>query len=633
MHTTITPYYDPIIALLAVHSSLDNEMKYFTPFILVLLLICIIGAFGMFYVYYFWFFNFLLGFLCISLAPPVSPHPHTPPCHIYNHHHHHINTAPCTHPSIRSFIYTPQPQGADVEIKTLGEWSSPIRLAGNEYAPDNYYFVIPSEFPQAEIVVRMRELSDQSEQGFDPDVFVKLRAPANRTSNDGSDTSDSYEHTVVLSANRHTWAAGDKVYIGLLAWRSASGVVQIMAETHGCGSLNCGGAGEERGMCDVSGETPVCVCKPKFNLHPECAAESKDLALDNVPVTDSLLGSQIMYYNVNAPPASTKGWLQVTVDRKSRSNGSVQVAIRKGGLPSEDIYDASDTLYSVHSSLVITVPSTLYSQGQWVIGVLNGMGPVEYEISAKAFFCSHDCSGHGTCNNATSTCTCQAGYTLRPDCSVMSAELHVNERQVIHMDPWEEKFFTIPVSQKLADAPLELGIHMTALNETTKTGYGNWPTMFLNYEGTVAPTAYKYDAISPQPAQWNQTFYLADTKIVPGQMHVMMRNGNADVDYLINLESRVHCPPGCSEHGVCNMLGGCDCFPGYIGGSCQISREKCDSILDIVHGTRGAWVFFLFMLFLALSAGISAFVYAKFFYVEKNTAPPAELQYDPLQVN
>eukprot|EP00461_Guttulinopsis_vulgaris_P003104 UN03105 len=515
---------------------------------------------------------------------------------------------------------------AEVQL-ALNEWSEPIDVPAQAMAANDYFIVVDIEQEAREIVIRMRDV-EGSDAKFDPDLYVKFGSRATRQDYDASDITDSHVHTIILSSADYQMATGTRLYIGVYGWSNVGGKVQLQAEVHGCGGMNCGG--EARGICDpLTGE---CHCKSGFDALPMCNAETKALTLDTTD-TNSLLAQQVAYHTVQLPVAPAKGWLKVHVKRTTRSNGAILVAIAKGeSLPSANNNIESAYIFSFHSEVVLTVNPREYSQGKFTIGVINQKGPATYTINAKVEFCENDCSGHGTCNKDTSVCACERDYKLSPDCSVKTHELRFQDVQSIHFDPWEQMQFTIPISQAIVDAPMEIGIHLTANNDTAIVS-GSYPTMYLNYYSSKAPSPSEFHAQSAYPATWDQTFYLPDTKLnKQGELQLMIYNGNTDMSYNLVLQQRVHCPPGCEAHGTCNAFGFCDCNVGWIGGSCQISEEKCESIVGVKHGTSGMWVFFLFVLFLAIAAAISAVVYSFFFYKEIPSAQPAELQYDPLQL-
>lgn len=507
---------------------------------------------------------------------------------------------------------------------TSGQWTQPYNVQPRTF--QMFYIEIEDNHQETrEIVIKMQESGTVT--GFDPDLYVRFDSPPSFNEFDKRDTSVAKEHVITLEAStKFPMPLNRKLYIGVYAYSTVGGSFTVMAQTHNCAYSDCGGT--SRGLCIP--DDGDCKCQEGFQTHIGCTAEDRVLPLQETFST-TLLNGQTAYFNVTLPPAQAKAWFQATLTRTSADQtGTAVMFIKKGALPTSTSNVGRQFIYNGYTSAALTLGDNLYSAGVWTIGVVNNAQTAfSFSISTSVEFCKNNCSKHGTCNKDTSVCTCDPHYNISPeDCSIRSFTLTMGESQLINPEPNSRTFFTIPVSQPIADAPLELGIHLE-LKSTEIAQNIPWPVMYVTREGTPSPS--KHDFTSHRPALYNQTLYIPDSHVTAGNLHLLVVNPNAlDYQYELKLVPRPHCPTGCHINGNCTPLAECHCHSGFAGGSCELSQADCDKIRGITIGTSYKVVVAIFFIAAALAAGIAAFVYAKFFYVAPQSQQPTEMQYDPL---
>jgi len=506
----------------------------------------------------------------------------------------------------------------------FNQWSAVTPVQGESFG-QFFSITIPGDEITREIIVKMR--SAQSTANFDPDLFLRFDELPEQFKYDFKDASITDDHLIIIQkSTKYPMTAGQKLYIGVRAIGPVSGSFQVYAESHGCIYNKCGS--ESRGICNA--ETGECECKPTFQTLPFCQAQDKTLQLKEV-ATNTLLHNQIAYYNITLPNAPKKGWFHGNFVRTSAEPaGSIAMYIQKGRLPNPQDKVAQLLIPHAQSTGTIILDDHSYTGGVWTVAIVNNAKtPVSYTFTPIVHFCKNSCSHHGTCDEATSTCTCDEQYRIHPeDCSVRSDKLELGITQYLNPEPSGENYFIIPVSQELADAPLELGIHLELVGDQPSGGL-SWPLMYVTTNDDK-PTAIRYDFTSPLPVTWNQTLFIPDSKLAPGQLRLAIRNTNSrDFLYALRLISRPHCPSGCYKNGYCTAIAECNCFEGFVGGSCDISQTDCNKIRGVNPGTSFGAVFAVFAIVAALAAGVSAFVYSKFFFVAPQQSVP-EMQYDPL---
>ncbi|KXZ54910.1 MTA4 protein [Gonium pectorale] len=253
---------------------------------------------------------------------------------------------------------------------------------------------------------------------------------------------------------------------------------------------------------------------------------------------------------------------------------------------------------SVHATLRRT--DAAFRAGTWYIGVYNkGSGPVAYSITAALNGCPNNCSGRGTCDAGTATCTCsQQDSMLAPDCSVSSYSLTLGKpftaeprafsydrlvlrdvRQQMGSTATTRLALTASFSTSEPDSPglpdwvtgrpvvLVASSAEAAANASSGGGSPLWP------EGAVARMA-----LPARGAQF--TLDVGPWMVASdGALHVVLWNPLSGPPRLVGYTLAVavvgSCLADCSGHGTCDTgTGLCTCQLPFAGGDCSVDLSQ-----------------------------------------------------------
>merc|ERR1711879_120314 len=243
----------------------------------------------------------------------------------------------------------------------------------------------------------------------------------------------------------------------------------------------------------------------------------------------------------DAPVVSEKadGHLTFTIDR-SPTEGVFSALVQHDHVPTvSDNIDSSYAYYGA-SQISLAVSAEEYSSGSWYVKIeAPTRHSLSFTILAHFSACKNDCSGHGTCDAATSTCACDEGFTANADCSIHSPILDPKLPQPITVPAYSTMHFSADVSDFYANAPIELGFTLTSkVDDDAKYVY---PSLFVNKDTFATDTNFMWT--SPKPSAKETSVYIPATQLTKGQYHLTISNleGHA-LEYTVAMVYSPHCP-------------------------------------------------------------------------------------------
>lgn len=251
----------------------------------------------------------------------------------------------------------------------------------------------------------------------------------------------------------------------------------------------------------------------------------------------------------------------------SSSNADADVYIRKGtDVPTRSVYDWQHTGTGRVATIIVPAQTT---GSYFVIGVYGYITVARYrlEVSATASStCPSDCSGHGTCNVITSTCTCNSGWYGRA-CSQTAALAPTGYKtERVPAGTWLYYYHTVAAGTSSLNLTVtQEGIAGSAGDVDVYIKNGTVPT-FANFDYADTSIRRTFSINIPNP-RVGYTYYVGFYGFTESsfrwQLNVATTSGG--------------CPNQCSgpTHGTCNTATAvCSCLPGFSGVSCnQMSTD------------------------------------------------------------
>jgi hypothetical protein len=321
---------------------------------------------------------------------------------------------------------------------------------------------------------------------------------------------------------------------------------------------------------------------------------------------------QAVYYKFPAVAVANKAWFKAVVARTD-ARGQIVAMLKFGSIPSITDNDAMAWAYDSVSEVVVQLDAiAAHSSGDWYLGIYLASrvsAPVDFTVGATLGFCPNGCSGHGTCAPETSECSCDAHYTVQPDCSVLSHPLVHGEALDAQVQAYGHTYYTVPVHDDFSAGPVEMTIEFAADDAVADTEF---PQLFLRFG--AAPTGSEYDMQSSRPAVRKQSIHIAAHDLRAGTYTLMVNNQSpSEVTGRLSLTLTPHCAHGCSGKGTCSMAGVCECPSGTQGGDCGVTADSCREDFDLPGGGVSAGMAAVaVVLFSALGGALGVFLFKKY---------------------
>lgn len=481
-----------------------------------------------------------------------------------------------------------------------------------------FYYDLKAADNIRNVVVSMTRTDNES----DPDLYVKVGEQPNRNSYDGADTSTNLIHNVDITIQ----PADKRLWIGIYTFSEQPAVVTLRFDVYNCGNKNCGG--DKQGTCLV--ETGACECKKGFTAE-NCRSAIIDPAEFDTNYSASLGSYDTVYFKFNAN-IKQYGYMKTLVTREN-AMGLMTVMAAKDRLPTPDDNDGMAYAYGSISEAILNLDKNAMSAGSWVLAVSISSRisePITVVLSSHLSFCDNDCSGHGTCNEETSVCTCDENYTGNPNCSVYSTPLAKDKPLTVTLEPSTYLHYTIPLAARYASGPIEMSVKFETT--TKEEDVINYPVLYLSR--SIFPTTSKYDVVSPVPGTRTQSIFVPAHDLTAGDYFLMVDNSATHaVEGILTVKLTPHCANNCNGAGTCNEFGECVCNNGRLGGDCGTDAEMCGEFFDLPHGglSVGATVLAVFIA-IAIGAGSGVFLFKKFgnsWFAPPQRSNP-DLQYNQL---
>ncbi|EFJ41457.1 hypothetical protein VOLCADRAFT_84087 [Volvox carteri f. nagariensis] len=446
--------------------------------------------------------------------------------------------------------------------------------------------------------------------------------------------------SIQVKLTRRQLGYGSYTGMYVCATSNATTIISFRAAEHSCpfelaanGTLQlCSGRGSS-GVCPHG----TCACKapymPPVNwvVTPGLGFEDCRTALLPLQSSASLTVSELgpgdwAFFSVELS-ASAGRELHVWAAAAEATKGSLVLYLRHQQLPTDAAgqHDlASDAASAPRSAswwqdqsahLLLRRKHPFFQPGTWYVGVHNtGLGPVSFTMGSAVYDCPNNCSGRGTCDANTGTCTCsQSTWPASKDCSIALHELAMG--QAVDAPPRAFTYDALVLRgarEKLQASDLgriNLSVSFTT-TDTDPQGLPSWvagrPVLFVSpsleaalnqsgggdADGGGRPLHPQGAVESVALAARGATYSI---EIGPravgddGSLHVLVWNPLSSplrqVGYSVMPSLMGECPADCSGHGTCNTTTGeCTCEAPFLGHDCSVDP----STLVCTPGTRRA---------------------------------------------
>jgi hypothetical protein len=274
-------------------------------------------------------------------------------------------------------------------------------------------------------------------------------------------------------------------------------------------------------------------------------------------VSSSVAQGAFKYYHYTVSPG-TQVRLSLTVNTPpSSSSADADVYVKKGSqLPSRSDYDWAHM--GTQRTAIIDIPAAT-STSVYTIGVYGytTVSSFTMTVNRAGSNCPGDCSGRGTCNQATATCTCNTGWYGRA-CNETVALGPVNVEVPEHMNRGTWKYYYIVVP----DATTSLQV---IVEQTSLTG-----DVDLYIKKGSVPSFSSFDYAD---SSTNRRFNITITSPVIRASYYLGFYGYFETNFkwqaVVGTNTR-NCPNQCSgpTHGTC-LNSRCQCAAGFSGNTCN----------------------------------------------------------------
>ncbi|KAL6077973.1 WD repeat domain 87 [Balamuthia mandrillaris] len=305
----------------------------------------------------------------------------------------------------------------------------------------------------------------------------------------------------------------------------------------------------QQGTCDNT--TGICTCDPGF-FEADCS-----LALSSMISGKSYKGSlQLQEWNYYNLTVATQNELVITLtDTTATATGGVLLFTSQTQLPSLFNYDYKSSAASPTTFLQIQRPTQNAPYYIAVYSSANTQTPATYKLVANLqTLCPNDCSGAGTCDRSSGKCVCNASHSTS-DCSWINATLTSGQ---LFTDTIEEGYWAY------FNIEIESSTLLSAQVNDTKVGATGGLALYARQ--VHLPNFIEYDQLSYSDTQSSQALTLFDP---PSGRYMFGIYAYQSTAYNFTVVSEIVCPNGCSNHGICQTDGTCQCQANWTQPDCS----------------------------------------------------------------